>query len=107
MEYEQAAEILGKATRSELRDHAFGDREVFWTVGDVQVAGGYFGGGRADVWFSSGEGGWSGEEARKLSELGTLGVVDRNDETGPDEYVDGKTMPGLTLEGVRKELTGG
>jgi hypothetical protein len=112
MTFEEAEQILSETTRSELRDHAFGDREVFWTKDGVEIAGGYFGGRTADVWIGKGVEGWEGPtgdfeglEARKLSQLGTLGVVDRNDETGPEEYSEGTTMPGLMIEGVRKELT--
>jgi hypothetical protein len=105
MDFEEASKVLSEAVRSESRDHAFGDREVFWTVDGEEIAGGYFGGGQADVWILDIEGAtWKGEEARKLAELGTVGIIGRNDETGPDTYVEGQTMPALTIEGVKNEL---
>jgi hypothetical protein len=45
-----------------------------------------------------------GKDAAEVRNCGKL-QVERNDETGPDEYIEGQTMPGLTLEGVRQELT--
>jgi hypothetical protein len=44
-------------------------------------------------------------DARELRHCGTEGQVERNDETGPEDYQEGVTMPGLTLEGVLKEIT--
>lgn len=113
MIFAEAQEILSKATRSELRDHAFGDREVFWVLDGKEIAGGYFGGRTSDIWIGKGVEGWEGptgdfkgEEARRLAEMGTLAHVERNDEIGPNEYAEGQTMPGLTKEGVFEELTG-
>jgi hypothetical protein len=104
MDFEEASEILSTAVRSELRDHAFGDREINWVKEGQNIAGGYFGGNYADVWI--GDSKFSGEEARQLAAIGLRGVIERNDEVGPDTYEDGVIMPGLTLEGVREELTG-
>jgi hypothetical protein len=110
MELEEAKKLLDSATRHELRDHAFGDTEVYWVLGKKEIACGYFGGGQDGVSvFKPAEDStsFSGEEARVLRECGTLGDVERNDETGPNEFIEGKTEPGLTLEGVREELTRG
>jgi hypothetical protein len=135
MDKKRAMEILAGATRLECRDHAFGDREVSWTtlegpIGDDTVippetiAGdGYFGGGTAYVTVYE-PGAYAktfngeeledsesydaeGREARELAKLGGNVSIGRNDSTGPDNYVEDRVMPGLTLEGVRAELTGG
>lgn len=109
MNLDEAKEFLNQCERSELRDHAFGDAEVYWSLNGEEVATGYFG--------SSGTGGVSilhngvttnfeKDEAQQLRNCGALTNTTRNDETGPDEYQEGVTMPALTLEGVRRELTG-
>lgn len=109
MNFEEAKTLLNSATRWELRDHAFGDTEFGWT--DAQgnhIAEGYSGGGRCSVWFNDPDETYSCDdvdEARELKRCGTLGPVERNDETGPDNYVEGYIMPGLTKEAVREELT--
>jgi hypothetical protein len=103
---EQAEEILNSATRLELRDHAFGDAEVTWMRDDVEVAGGYFG-STAQVWLSPSLAAnvvFNDADAYRLRKCGHDEVIDRNDSTGPDIYAEGTTMPGLTLEGVRREL---
>lgn len=108
MDLEEAKTLLSGAIRHELRDHAFGDTEVYWVLKGKEIATGYFGGGTADVSIiSNSNTSFEGEDARALRNLGEMGDVARNDETGPDTYVEGQTMPGLTLEGVREELTGG
>lgn len=103
MEIDEAKALLRECTRSENRDHAFGDVEVFWTKNGVQVAEGYFGGTTQQVMF--GDVTIQGTTARELRYCGIEGHIDRNDETGPEEYSEGSIMPGLTLEGVRSELT--
>jgi len=137
MNLTEAKTALEGTVRGELRDHAFGDREVTWFVVNkdglvvAQAAEGYFGGGSSGVsvyttpipfekpWdFETGSGylaqlgeeayaaaEFDGRDASELLECGSLSVS-RNDETGPDTYQDGVCMPGLTLEGVRKELCG-
>lgn len=117
MELKEAKDILNTCERQELRDHAFGDVEVFWIrecqemQQDEEVATGYFGGGSASVsvalpgtqdQFAH----FEGSEARELKACGAVGHISRNDETGPDVFVEGFIMPGLTKEAVRKELTG-
>lgn len=107
---EEAKKLLNSCTRSECRDHAFGDREIFWCDAHGRhVAEGY----NSSVWIYSDvetqetfDFDFSEKEARQLLSCGTVGTIDRNDTTGPDDYVEGRTMSGLTIEGVRKELTG-
>lgn len=111
MNIEDAKTLLRTAVKFELRDHAFGDCEVTWykKVGDVEteVATGYFGGTRSVSIYedSSNTAHFEGAEADELRECFASEKSERNDETGPDDFVVGRTMPGLTLEGVRKELT--
>lgn len=107
MNLDEAKELLSKCTRDELRDHAFGDSEVSWVSDEFEVASGYFGGGTATVGVYEGENTttFSGDEARELRKLGSEDNIERNDATGPDEYKEGITLPGLTLEGVLKEIT--
>lgn len=106
MNLDEAKEILFTATKSELRDHAFGDCEVEWYIGKADVANGYFSGSMQTVSFADGGSKFSGSDADELRKCFLEEVVERNDETGPDEFVVGKIMPGLTKEGVFKELTG-
>lgn len=106
MDLEAAKELLNKCVRQELRDHSFGDVEVFWMLDGKEIASGYFGGGDAGLSFEEIEGAhFQGTDALELRDCGNIGHVERNDETGPDTFSLGYTMPGLTLEGVRKELT--
>jgi hypothetical protein len=111
---EEARTILSTLKRSELRDHAFGDREIFWEDADGKVvAEGYVGEGTPCVGTTDKDEDFAYDfkfsfidrDALDLVKCGTRGVIERNDSTGPDRYQDGKCMPGLTLEGVRKELT--
>lgn len=112
MTFEEAKKILTKADRYELRDHAFGDRELTWYEADTEkeVASGYVGGGGWSVSIndpsnSENSYGFDGDEAKEMVKLGTLKRVSRNDSTGPAIYRDGICMPGLTLGGVLKEIT--
>lgn len=117
MNLEEAKTFLEDTSRHELRDHAFGDMEVTWLKGSLkkdgdvlkEIAHGYSGSSMVSVTIITEDGtvSFSDDDARSLMSCGTLGTVGRNDETGPDEFVEGKIMPGLTLEGVREELTGG
>lgn len=113
MTREEAKALLSQCRREELRDHAFGDREVTWFDDQGRERGfAYFGGAAADLSIY-GEGGpeagrvvgFAGRDARELAGCGKSVVVERNDLTGPDDYEEGACMPGLTLEGVRAELT--
>ena len=107
--FEEVQKILGTCERGENRDHAFGDREVYWSREGEDLAFGYFGGGTAVVGLDAeGEASFSGDEAFELLKCGATVVIERNDSTAfAVTYQDGAVMPGLTLEGVRKELTQG
>jgi hypothetical protein len=105
--YDDAVKLLSTAIRDELRDHAFGDREIYWTNEfEHQVATGYVGSGGCEIDFLGFDVHFEEDQYRDLINLGQVGKVERNDETGPDEYAEGECLPGLTLEGVRKELEG-
>lgn len=116
MTFEQAQELLRTAVKSELRDHAFGDCEIVWFVDDEHsdiegaqkdIASGYFGSGEALVSIESPHeerGSFKGAEAHELRKCFSKEITDRNDSTGPDTFVEGQVMEGLTLEGVKKEL---
>ena len=104
MELEEAKKILDACKRCELRDHAFGDREVYWFDSKgVEVAFGYFG-GNAVPCIGIGDNDFYGQQALELSKYGQKGAIERNDETGPDTYQDNSCMPGLTTEGVKSEI---
>lgn len=102
--FEQAKELLSKSYTCHLRDHAFGDSELYWEneAGET-VASGYSGGGMTEV--CVGETKFEGKEAEALELLGQFRSVSRNDSTGPDTYQKGVCMPGLTNEGVLDELS--
>ncbi len=114
MDFESAIKLLNTCKRDELRDHAFGDREVYWMKDGKEVAFGYFGSTRGVHIYDGGTDtngirtavSFNDDEAVRLSECGASATYARNDTTGPDMYQDGVCMPGLTLEGVRKELEG-
>lgn len=104
MNVDSAKIILNSCTREELRDHAFGDVEIYWFKNGKEIAFGYFGGTAHTVSLSPvTKFEWA--EARELRECGALGHVERNDMTGPDNFVEGAIMPGLTMEAVKAELT--
>lgn len=103
MNFEEAEKVLEETVRSELRDHAFGDREVTWMNEGGIVATGYFGSGMSEV--SIGEHNFVGSDAYLLSKKGVEGKIERNDETGPDEYNDGDIMVGLRPQDVLEEIT--
>lgn len=109
MNLEEAKTLLSGAVKSELRDHAFGDCEVTWWDAAKPyklIAEGYFGGAERSVSFEQPRVSFKDAEADELRKCFSSQKVERNDETGPDEFVVGQTMPGLTLEGVRRELEG-
>lgn len=108
MNLEEAKALLRTAVKFELRDHAFGDCEVTWYKEDTEIADGYFGGGRRYVAITSVDPGYvfDDAEADELRKCFASEQTSRNDETGPDDFEIGRVMPGLTLDGVKKELTG-
>lgn len=106
MTLDEAKVLLSGCIRDELRDHAFGDAEVYWSKSGDEVAHGYFSGKNADVYFVNERDSFKDDEARQLRNCGHSGRFSRNDETGPDIFSEGKIMPGLTKEGVFREITG-
>lgn len=116
MDIDEAKEFLNGCVRHELRDHAFGDTEVSWLKDGLIVASGYFSGTTADVWVAPSlppgvpigdSTTFHGHESHELRKCGTEGAIERNDETGPDDYVEGDIQPGLSRGDVFHELTGG
>jgi len=111
LNFNNARAFLNRCTRDELRDHAFGDAEIAFYLDGVEVAGGFIGSSSPthSVWATEDSGhefeSFTQEQVRELLKCGIRGTVERNDETGPDTFREGVCMPGLTLEGVRKELT--
>ena len=74
---DQVKARLSECVRSELRDHAFGDAEVYWTLNDEEIASGYFGLDACEIYVDGLK--LVGDEARQLRQCGTLGKVERND----------------------------
>lgn len=106
MEIDEIRELLNGCTRTELRDHAFGDAEVTWWKDEKQVADGYFGRNLSRITFENNlAGSIEGTTAQEFRYCGVEGHIERNDSTGPDTFVEGRKMPGLGFEGVRKDLT--
>ena len=103
MEFAEAKGILDACERTELRDHAFGDRVISWTKRGYEVAYGYSGSSGCGVHIV-GDSSFEGDEAKDLVNCGTLVHTQRNDSTGPEDYVEGRIMPGLTRESVKQEL---
>lgn len=106
MDLAMAKQLLSTCIKHELRDHAFGDCEVEWYDGSTPIASGYFSGSIREVGFNAGDS-FKDDEADELRNCFASQKTERNDETGPDEFEIGKVMPGLTKEGVYKELTSG
>lgn len=103
MEVKEAKAILDDCDRDELRDHAFGDREISWTRSGFEVAYGYDTGKECGVHIV-GDTAFEGDDARLLIDCGTLAHVERNDSSGPPDFVPGRIVPGLTRQAVRQEL---
>jgi len=102
MDVNEAKAILDGCDRDELQDHAFGDMEIAWTRSGFEVAYG-FAGRECGVTMVGGDS-FEGEDARLLITCGTLAHVERNDSTGPPDFVLGRIMPGLTREAVKQDL---
>lgn len=77
MTFEEIKKLLGECVREEVVDYTFGDAEVCWYKGTIQVAFGYFGRSCSDVSSST----WcvSGPEAHILRNCGIFGSYTRND----------------------------
>ena len=86
MTFDLAREILKESIRDELRDRAFGDKEIYWRNNYGQlVATGYVGSSGSECGMAGFDVSFSEAEARDLACLGTLGEVERNDSMGDDE----------------------
>lgn len=103
----EVRDILASCTRSELRDHAFGDREIFWRTSDGEIVAEAYDGSVCSFHYEyEGKKFTSDNEGtlKELFSLGITGVVERNDSTGPDEFTQGVVMPGLSEDDILKEL---
>jgi hypothetical protein len=116
--FEQVREFLVRCNRHELRDHAFGDREITWTIAknkltpsdlvligvqtpealevfvpstELVVGFGYAGQGEATVGLEHSGPAFNDRLAFNLSKVGRLAHVERNDMQGADvpRYVGG------------------
>jgi hypothetical protein len=94
---ELAQIVLSLCEREELRDHAFGDREIIWSFDGAEVAGGYLGSMGSSVWIYrytpvlSPDDDYETiasfsitDEARELVKCGKLKRIERNDMQGDD-----------------------
>lgn len=109
--FEEAKTLLSKCKKESLKDAAFGDMEVTWINPSLSeddpgyiVANGYFSGTSDSI--DIGKQTFTDKEAYELLGCCLSEESTRNDSTGPEEFRLGVTMPGLTREGVYKELTG-
>jgi hypothetical protein len=86
MTFDLAKAILAESIRDELRDHAFGDKELYWRnkYGHL-IATGYYGRDSTDCAMAGFDVHFDGVEARELVGLGTLGDVERNDSLDDNE----------------------
>lgn len=88
MTLQQAMEMIRGSTKSESRDHVFGDREVYWEKDGKEIASGYFSSTTREV-VMTGSSCFEGEAAYQLDRVPTVrlhGSICRNDETGEDTY---------------------
>lgn len=96
MELNEAKKLLNLCEREELRDHAFGDREVFWSFMGEEVAGGYLGPTNKGVWLLDYDevvalgpaaaviASFEDKDATELSSCGKIKRIERNDMQGED-----------------------
>lgn len=73
--FEEAKKLLDQCVRDELSDPAFGDSEIYWKIGENEIATGYFGSSTEEVSVKI-DGEWvefKGKEALDLKLCGTLG----------------------------------
>ncbi len=84
--FEEAKVILSKLVRQELRDHTFGDEEIYWHNKDSNeiIATGYSNGKVTEVCVNNNS--FDGKQAEELIKLGQEVNIERNDTTGPDEF---------------------
>lgn len=86
MTLDEAIAFLSGCTRNELRDHPFGDAELYWVKGDVEVAGGYWGPSARVVHI--GDHVFRDPDVGRLFDCGALGTIESNhdsDERDDDE----------------------
>lgn len=85
IDFKTLKKYLSESIRSELRDYAFGDREIFWRDSDgVSMAEGYMGRDGEFTFSYKGEY-FTTEDIRlisKLAKFGKLNTIIRNDRIG-------------------------
>ncbi len=89
MPLDYAKTFLAASTRDVLKDHAFGDSEVFWLRDGRQIAFGYFGRSKSVSIKETkqfGSTSFEDKEAGELEFLGKNGVYERNDAGDPREW---------------------
>jgi hypothetical protein len=87
MNLEIATQMLRDSIRDELRDYAFGDKEIYWRDQyGHPVATGYDGSSSCSVTMEGFDITFSEEESRDLIRLGKLGEVERNDSMDDEDY---------------------
>lgn len=104
----QVKEVLTKSIRSELRDHAFGDKEITWNLPDGTMVAEAYVGSCSEFSYSHDKVVYSTINyaiVDEISKLGIRGSESRNDSSGPDEFVQGRVMKGLSSDDVFEELT--
>lgn len=89
--FKEIEQLLSECDRSELSDHAFSDREIYWTRKDSEemVAEGYAGRSYS-LWVNlNGKNiNLEGDECKNLLNLGTFKCAVRNDSGGSDIDID-------------------
>ena len=88
---EEAKELLKNSFKSQLRDHYFGDREIYWEDGNGNsIAEGYAGssGIEVSVNFPNGDTHcFTDNDAEELDKVNCkIKAIERNDSTGPAQY---------------------
>lgn len=91
MTFEEAKKLLNNCRKDELRDHAFGDAEVGFYLGEKHIAEGYYGKDSSISILSDDQSGatdteFRGKEADELRNCGSSKNIARNDSTGPDTF---------------------
>ena len=82
MQFEEAMSLFSKVRRHELRDFAFGDCEITFTLDDNELASGYFSSGKSEVniWNIETPVKFTGKQADQLRKVANIGSLHRNDE---------------------------
>lgn len=81
MEFEDAMNLFTKVQKHELRDFAFCDTEVTFTLGKNEIASGYFSSGKSEVniWNIETPTVFTGKQADQLRKVANIGSLQRND----------------------------